>query len=706
MNALLIAALARARMAAKPVRKSAWSDDHRSPHLYAPHDAITREGARALATEGFLLQLSAWREEKTDGGLLLVADMGLWHASSGLWWPMAPWKEPLEGGSDRGKAWHAAQVAARAYAHREVCSLEVLDESRAAGLPLPPKEEEEGPAPVDGLSQEDRDAFARAVGAPTEEEERELRKAETEARLRAAAPPPSPPPLNGATNGTHLPPFPPSQERGGAPMLPEKRGELLKLPHVDPDPTIPPVKWSACPSCRAATPEDAFFSCAGCGRRVCIRCAALEDLREDEEVDPSPPDTCTDCNTAEQNADCAPPFLSDEATEKARVLLARDDHSLVEVCKAVGVDYLGEGPLGCLLGYDGCRFRLSAVDLERWLRGDLTVGVDEGEDEDDQGGEGAASVPAPSEPPAPSTSPGAGSLTGETAAASVAPTEPTPAGTSPDGASHTEPSAPSSLPESAGPAASPPEVPAVQSPAEASGGGAPLRCPDCLDPIDGKGERAPNPGKSFPCPKCETWIRIMVDIDQPGPLWAEVAGLLTGSGTEYEHVPTGRHVRYVTRIGQQRSVRVRLLSGVPLETEDCSPGPDGNRVDVDASELRAWSGAPGAPIRQPTPALLSAVDVILANGEAARKALGKEWAEFPSHRATKKPAGSCALCEKEIPKGDLYHDGRGKKWTRKRAHGSCVLRLSDGKDPKVNERHELEREAIDRLTPAAAGVEA
>ena len=128
MNALLIGALARARLAAKPVRKSAWSDDHRNPHTYAPHDAMTREGVRALATEGFLLQLSNWREEKTDAGLYLLADMGLWHGLSGTWWPMTPWREPLEGGADRGQAWHAAHVGIA-----RIVDGEVVPQHTAAG---------------------------------------------------------------------------------------------------------------------------------------------------------------------------------------------------------------------------------------------------------------------------------------------------------------------------------------------------------------------------------------------------------------------------------------------------------------------------------------------------------------------------------------------------------------------------------------------
>lgn len=772
MNALLIGALARARLAAKPVRKSAWSDDHRNPHTYAPHDAMTREGVRALATEGFLLQLSNWREEKTDAGLYLLADMGLWHGLSGTWWPMTPWREPLEGGADRGKAWHAAQVAARAYAHREVCSLEVLDESRAAGpapAPVAPVT-----APGDGLSQEDRDAFARAVGAPTEEEERELRKAETEAQLRAASTP---------QNGT--------------------------APHIDPDPTLAPVKRGeliafdaktgkapvTCPVCKGPSPVSVAVVCQGCRRSVCLACSTTDD------ENPEGSTTCTDCDTAESNADVAPPFLFDEATEKARVLLARDDHSLVEVCKAVGVDYLGEGPLGCLLGYDGCRFRLAAVDLERWLRGDLTVGIDEDEDQEDEAG----AVSPPAEPsPAPGTSPGAVSPPGDEASGTVpetggckaAASEPTPStdgGSSKAGAGveaapsapapgtytvsragsnitlllpspgsvaakagveprdvvivdaakqnrevdaylasrnpNPEPSPSSSLPEATGPAASSPEVPAAQSPAEASGGGAPTHCTvhthDTEASLRGKAVTLIRPGEPGEpaggnwndggpwCHPCTEGRRAGAPLyttpfalDDTVPR-GRYAVRLRGSSSAWAAAATLREAGELRRTACERGYGP---SGVWVEDREDPVADDGGGRDLTAEAEVACRAKPSdePPLLQPGPALLSAVDAVLSKDGvgpvdpvAERKALGALWLDTKRHQATKKaPDGFCLLCDQAFARGEFYRVGK-KALGKGFSHDSCVARLAEGKDPKVNERHQLEREAIDRLTPAA-----
>lgn len=715
MNAILIAALARARMAAKPVRKSAWSDDHRNPHTYAPHDAITREGARALATEGFLLQLSAWREEKTDGGLLLVADMGLWHASSGLWWPMTPWKEPLKGGENRSEAWHAAQVAARAYAHREVCSLEVLDESRAAGLPLPPKEE----APVDGLSQEDRYAFARAVGAPTEEEERELRKSETEAQLRAASTP---------QNGT--------------------------APHIDPDPTLAPVKRGeliafdaktgkapvlTCPVCKGSSPVSVAVVCQGCRRSVCLPCSTTDDESPEDST------TCTDCNTAEENADCAPPHLPDEACEAARRMLD-DGRPRAYVLATAGVEVLGSGPLGLLLKFDGAVFRLDNEQLERWLRGDLTVGIDEDEDQGEE--EDGSSLNPSSEPTAPGTSPGAGSLNQGKGAPGTSPgssgcktaasesTPPPAAG----GVPPPEPPAPSSLPESAGPAASPPEVPAVQSPAEASGGGAhthpnasckpecqatqehdacevpcavcgvpvdPLECRFCGRPTCSacwvRRERPHADGQpNGDCRDCSEAKATGHNPPALAPKAQEAAREAADRGLSLNKALEVVGARILGTVGAGQRVMAMgtarwLFSGLPDAW--------GWLRGMDPSEYESWRASlrpqDEGSLLQPTPALLSAVDVILANGEAARKALGKEWAEFPSHRATKKPAGSCALCPHPISLGQPYHTGRGKKWTGKKSHALCVSRLLEGRDPSVSVQAQLEEDA--KRAMASAG---
>lgn len=696
MNALLIGALARVRLAAQPVRKSAWSDDHRNPHTYAPHDAMTREGVRALATEGFLLQLSNWREEKTDAGLFLLADMGLWHGLSGTWWPMTPWREPLEGGADRGKAWHAAQVAARAYAHREVCSLEVLDESRAADLSLPPKDAKP-PAPVvDGLSQEDRDAFARSVGAPTEEEERELRKSETEAKLRADLAPPAPAPKNGTTPHLDpeptLPPHPASQLRGD--LLPppppaEKAGKLLALP-------LP------CPVCRGevAGPRSV---CPGCTRLACRPCL-------------TPAGPCTDCAAADSTGEW--PHLDSAKCEKARELLAT--LGPLDVLEHVGVDTLGDGPDGWLLGLGAARWRVDDPDeLEAWLRGDVTVGIDEDEDQDEAAPD-TGSGHTRAESTAPSTSPGAGSPTGEMGASSVAPAEPTPEGTSPAG----DPPNPSPATSTAGG-----ERPGADvGPSEETGGGAPTHCtvhvhgPDMEASLRGKAVTLIRPGEPGE-PKGGNWkdggpwchpctearragaplYTTPFALDDTTPL-GRYAVRLRGGSVAWAAAATLREAGELRRAACDRGYGP---SGVWVEDREDPVADDGGGRDLTAEAEVACLAKPSdeVPLLQPSPGLLSAVDVILANGEASRKALGEEWEAFPSHMAQKKPGGPCALCPHEIAKGQAYHAGRG-KWTKKKAHAICIRKLLEGKDPKVNERHQIEREAIDRLTPAAAGGEA
>ncbi len=457
-------------------------------------------------------------------------------------------------------------------------------------------------------------------------------------------------------------------------------------PHVDPEPTVPPhpaVAFDAttgkapvstvlflCPVCQDKSAIQT--KCGSCGRSTCWRCVT------GDRADPGP---CIDCNTAEENADVAPPFLADKLCQKAREILDlkwKENVPRAEQLEAalleVGAEVLGRGPLGWLLKFDGAVFRLNETNIEAWLRGDLTVGLEEDEDQGEE--EGSSFSQSASEPAPASTSPaGVSSNPGEEApgtssgssgckAAADSPTPPSAAG----GVPSPEPPASSSLPEAPGPAATPPEAPVVQSPAEASGGGAPT---PLIEPRDPRWE--PKPGDVVRwggLPEHEATV-LKVDLEPNG--YGHRVFFARGEGSAYGP----------TKIEGLGGWRHRFGFDVGL-------APTGEVVRVASAAVDA---------------VLTKDGVGPADPVAERKALGLLWLDTKRHQATKKaPEGRCLLCDQAFARGEFYRVGK-KALGKGFSHDSCVARLVAGKDPKVNERHQIEREAIDRLTPAAAGGE-
>lgn len=212
------------------------------------------------------------------------------------------------------------------------------------------------------------------------------------------------------------------------------------------------------------------------------------------------------------------------------------------------------------------------------------------------------------------------------------------------------------------------------------------RCPDCLAdlPLAQHGTPLGVGDDAWNCEKCSTRLRYM---ETDGPAWVE-AYLLSG---DLEHVPTGRMVRRKSRIGRKLFVFV-----VETKQEDT----------VDVTEVRLWldaadrkalsqptagevaaagaaaSSAVAKKAKPPRPPKETPPPVEIPHDDAARKELGAKWLAFKFHRATKKPAGPCALCPGQVALGQRYRAGKA-PWPGRVAHDLCVGRLVEGKDPRL-----------------------